>query len=676
MAKQESYQGLARKWRPQRFEDLVGQEAVAQSFQSALRQSRVAHGHLLAGPRGVGKTTSARILAKALNCEHGPTATPCGECRHCIDIAIGNDMDVIEIDAASNTGVDNIRELRERVIQAPFAARFKVYIIDEIHMLSTGAFNALLKTLEEPPPQVVFIFATTEIEKVPETIRSRCVVHAFRRLTAEDIARRLAQVAAGENVTADEAIAREIYGLIGRSVEGGMRDALVLFDQLIALTEGKPDVESTIRLLGLADQASLVQTVGWLAGGQAAELLKLIEELIDRGRSLERFVKSLIAYLRDLMLLQAEAGEGLVALSGDALAAAKTQARALAPATLYNILNQMFELEGKLKQSTQARFLIEFTFLRIASIRPVVPLDEILRRVRAIPEGMLGGAPPAAASGSAAVSPAPSTPPRPARFAASEPEPARAAALHDSAPESAAPAAPPGSGAALAGTTGEELLDLLVPQLPDVFSFLGRYLRQAARLVLEAGCLRVVWDGGPALGRRMVEKPENLRVLEETLSRIQGRPMRLVSQDAPSGGDPQVAAPGTPAATPAVSPARRNMTDTEAVFADSAPGWTPTPPSREETAAEEPAADSEGEDDAPPETFRAAAAPRMAEPAGAKKPGETPKDPRSALQKAQALGASGEEARRRVRLLKDMLGGRLIDDSGQPLMTMTSPSTD
>ena len=268
MAQQESYQGLARKWRPQRFEDLVGQEAVAQSFQSALRQGRVVHGHLLAGPRGVGKTTSARILAKALNCEQGPTPTPCGQCRHCLDIAAGNDMDVIEIDAASNTGVDNIRELRERVIQAPFAARYKVYIIDEIHMLSTGAFNALLKTLEEPPPQVVFIFATTELEKVPETIRSRCVVHGFRRLGAEDIARRLEQVAQGEGVTLDPAQAREVYGLVARSVEGGMRDALVVFDQLIALTEGKPDVDSAIKLMGLADQAALTQTVGWLADGK------------------------------------------------------------------------------------------------------------------------------------------------------------------------------------------------------------------------------------------------------------------------------------------------------------------------------------------------------------------------------------------------------------------------
>jgi len=190
-----SYQGLARKWRPQTFEDLVGQEEVSQSLMNSLRDSRVVHGHILAGPRGVGKTTSARILARALNCEKGPTATPCGKCRHCIDISQGSDLDVIEIDAASHTKVDEMRDLLEQVYRHPFAARFKVYIIDEVHMLSTASFNALLKTLEEPPEHVIFIFATTEFEKIPETVRSRCAIHNFRRLTAEDIVKRLTEVA-------------------------------------------------------------------------------------------------------------------------------------------------------------------------------------------------------------------------------------------------------------------------------------------------------------------------------------------------------------------------------------------------------------------------------------------------------------------------------------------------
>ena len=187
----ESYQGFARKWRPQTFGDLVGQDAVAESLVNALKSQRVAHGHVLAGPRGVGKTTSARILARAGNCERGITDEPCGKCRSCVDIAAGIDLDVIEIDAASNTKVEQMRELMERVILAPFAARFKVYIIDEVHMLSMAAFNALLKTLEEPPSNVIFIFATTELEKIPATVRSRCVIHNFRRLSVDDIIRRL-----------------------------------------------------------------------------------------------------------------------------------------------------------------------------------------------------------------------------------------------------------------------------------------------------------------------------------------------------------------------------------------------------------------------------------------------------------------------------------------------------
>lgn len=693
MAQQESYQGLARKWRPQRFEDLVGQESVAQSFQSALRQGRVVHGHLLAGPRGVGKTTSARILAKALNCEQGPSPTPCGQCRHCLDIAAGNDMDVIEIDAASNTGVDNIRELRERVIQAPFAARYKVYIIDEIHMLSTGAFNALLKTLEEPPPQVIFIFATTEMEKVPETIRSRCVVHNFRRLSAEDIARRLEQVAQGEGVTVEAATAREIYGLLARSVEGGMRDALVAFDQIIALTEGKPDVESTIRLLGLANQAALTQTVGWLADGNAVELLKLIEDLIDRGRSLERYVKSLTAYLRDLMLLQATGSDQLVALSGEALAAARAQARQLAPATLYNILNQMFELEAKLKQSSQARFLIEFTFLRIATVKPVVPIDEIMRRVKALPESALGTGP---AAPTAAPAPAPPTL-RPAQAASAAPEmmmppvmmvPAMAApmaVLCDSAPPAAAAKTPDGGGTggadahdaapgAVANTVAagssntEEILEMLVPQLPDASRFLGRYLRQAVGLRLEGGGLKVLWPRGDAvLARKMIEKPENTNVIETTLAQVYGRPMRLSGEEA-EGEPPAPAESGKP------EPGTRNeqaghpsMMRSEALFNDSSTAWasgtvdeagevdlSPTDDESDEEGGKENASS------APP------AAPSRPEPAAQAKE-EKPIDRRNALQKAQAFLGGGEDAVRRVRLLKDMLSGRIIDESGQPL---------
>ncbi|MCL5270685.1 MAG: DNA polymerase III subunit gamma/tau, partial [bacterium] len=686
-----------------------------------------------AGPRGVGKTTSARILAKALNCEQGPTPTPCGQCRHCVDIALGNDLDVIEIDAASNTGVDNIRDLRERIIQAPFASRYKVYIIDEIHMLSTGAFNALLKTLEEPPPNVVFIFATTEIDKVPETIRSRCVVHAFRRLSAEDIVRRLEQVAAGEGMQGDAATAREIFGLIARSVEGGMRDALVLFDQLLALTEGKPDVESALKLLGLADRAALAQTVGWLAAGDAPALLGLIEDLVERGRNLERFVKSLTAYLRDLMLLQADAGEGLVALSGEALDAARQQAAGLSPATLFNFLNQMFELEERLKQSGQARFLLEFTFLRMAAIKPVVPLDKLINRVGALPDAAFGPSAPAAAAQSSAgpVPPADSPPARPAcvveAVAPVPPAPrasvatppsdsddlfggaerrAAGAAFFDSIPErapAASPAACPQAAAEavsasadnpLSGLAPAEIIGRLIPQLPDCARFLSRYLRQAAIRFDQTGVLRLAWPPEAALARRMIERADNLATLEAGLASLCGQTVRLRSDTAAGSSEIPgsiASSPTSAAAASADPPAHVYMgapgvvhagaAAPARVLADSEP--SPQPPLAQRPVDESrivsPPADEDEFTDlsytVDSDAYAAAAAatrplPRPRATAASARPGPAPAPPadrRTALEKAQAFLKVSDDAAKRVKMLRDMLGGRVIDENGQPL---------
>ncbi len=625
MARQETYQGLARKYRPQTFEDLVGQEAVARGIEGALRQGRVAHGHLMAGPRGTGKTTSARLLARALNCVAGPTAQPCGTCRHCVDIAAGSDLDVIEIDAASNTGVDNIRELRERVIQAPFAARYKLYIIDEVHMLSSGAFNALLKTLEEPPPSVVFVLATTELERVPETIRSRCVIHGFRRLSSEDIIRRLGQVCEREGVELEPAMAREVFGMIARSAEGGMRDALVALDSLLSMTEGKPDAESAARLLGMADQGSLRQAVEWIRTGDGPRLLGLVEELVERGRNLERFARSLSAYLRELMLIQAGAGERLLPSTGEALESARRQARELAPATLFNMLNQLLELEERMKRSAQARFLLEFTLLRLATVQPVVPIEEIMARIGALPEAAFGPAAPAAAP----------DPPRERPAQRTAPAPAAAFVMHDSAAPAAAESPVPPL-AAVREPGGTDVKGELLPQLPE---FLGRYLAEARQVVLEGDALRVDLTGAIPLARRILNVPDNVRLLEGTLANHFGKPVRLVLLDEPVGGAmPKAVAPAAPAAAARVLKDGRP----EGRVQDEDDEPEPPPPSMSSRPA------------AP------AAAPKV-------KPATASVDSRGAVERARAFLGSDPEVGRRVKLLREIFSGRLIDEDGQAI---------
>lgn len=292
-----AYVALYRQWRPQDFDALVGQKAVKTTLKNALASGKIAHAYLFSGPRGTGKTSMARILAKALNCEQGPTAEPCGQCSNCQRIVQGTSLDVIEIDAASNTSVDNIRDLREQVAFTPAESRYKVYIIDEVHMLSTGAFNALLKTLEEPPAHAVFILATTDPQKVPATIQSRCQRFEFRRVTVDEIAEHLAMVAAGSGIEADADALR----LIAIQAEGGMRDALSLLDQCGVMAK-RVTVATVREVLGIVGREALHELTGAIGRRQLPQALATLNLLLEQGKDVKQVLTELIEYLRALVL--------------------------------------------------------------------------------------------------------------------------------------------------------------------------------------------------------------------------------------------------------------------------------------------------------------------------------------------------------------------------------------
>lgn len=295
-----AYVALYRKWRPQGFDALVGQEAVRTALTNALETGRIAHAYLFAGPRGTGKTSTAKILAKAVNCEHGPTPNPCNECQNCVRINDGTSMDVFEIDAASNRGIDEIRDLREKVAFAPVNGRYKVYIIDEVHMLTTEAFNALLKTLEEPPPHVIFILATTEPHKIPATIHSRCQRFDFRRVTDADIVKRLREVADGSGIAADD----DALQLIAVQADGGMRDALSLLDQCGVMAE-RVTAETVRSVLGIVGREALRELVKAIGEGYVPRALELLETLLAGGKDVKQIITELAEYLRAVLLYKA-----------------------------------------------------------------------------------------------------------------------------------------------------------------------------------------------------------------------------------------------------------------------------------------------------------------------------------------------------------------------------------
>jgi DNA polymerase-3 subunit gamma/tau len=388
---EKDYLVLARKYRPQRFEDLVGQEHIVQTLRNALQSGRIAHAFLFTGIRGVGKTTAARLLAKALNCERAPapTSDPCDECSNCREIRASRSVDVAEIDGASNRGIDSIRELTENVRYLPIKSRFRVYIIDEAHMVTREGFNALLKTLEEPPPHVKFVFATTAVEKFPETIVSRCQRYDFKRIPLGRIKHELERIAANEAVSLTDAA----LFAIAREGQGSMRDAESLLERMIAFSDRTIDDGKVGEILGIADRKTLFATADAVLAHDPKGALEIIDRVYESGRDLERFSRDLLEHVRNLVIAKLGAdGTILADLPPDDLAELRRQAGLTERVDLERLFRIARLGDEELGRSSMPRLVLEMTIVRMATLEPLLPVDEVLARLDEIERG-LGGSP-------------------------------------------------------------------------------------------------------------------------------------------------------------------------------------------------------------------------------------------------------------------------------------------
>ena len=388
-----SYQALYRKFRPTEFEDVKGQEHIVTTLKNQIKADRIGHAYLFCGTRGTGKTTVAKIFAKAVNCEHPVDGSPCGECPSCRTIADGSSMNVIEIDAASNNGVDNIRQIREEVSYRPTEGKYKVYIIDEVHMLSTGAFNALLKTLEEPPSYVIFILATTEAHKIPITILSRCQRYDFHRISIDTIAARLSDLMLQEKVDVEEKAIR----YVAKAGDGSMRDALSLLDQCIAFHLGETlTYENVLEVLGAVDTEVFSRLLRQIIDKNVAAAISILDELVDEGRELGQLVSDFTWYLRNLLLIQSSDDmEEVLDMSQDSIDALKEEAKLISPEVLLRYIRIFSELGNQVRYASQKRIVIEIAIIKLC--RPEMETDQtsIIDRLESLEQKMAQGVPAA-----------------------------------------------------------------------------------------------------------------------------------------------------------------------------------------------------------------------------------------------------------------------------------------
>lgn len=503
-----SYIVIARRWRPQGFDDLVGQEAVVKTFKNALASDKIAHAYLFSGPRGVGKTSSARILAKALNCTQRAGSEPCGKCDSCKSITAGASVDVLEIDGASNNSVDSIRELREAVKYAPAGGKYKIYIIDEVHMLSTPAFNALLKTLEEPPPHVIFIFATTEAKKIPSTILSRCQHHSFRRISRSDIREQLKKITGIEKIN----ISDTALDMIAKAADGSMRDGLTLLDQASSFTDEITEKELQ-SLLGLPETEILLNLSKTILSGNISETFSIIKELIDRGSDLRQITKELVEYFRNIAILRVTTdAEELLEFSVEEARELREMSADMNIQQLTLLLTELLKLETEVRNSINPRYTLELGLLRTSFVKGMTSVEELLKMIgepgdlETVPEPVMKPA-PAPESAQAM----PTEPPRGTQKKTEKPE-----------PEITAPHVQQSASVDL---NKEDIWKKLVDRINAEDHLLACKLAEAKPVKLTETELSIGFNGGMSVLAGSIEK--KMSVIKPMLHELSGQKLNL-----------------------------------------------------------------------------------------------------------------------------------------------------